>query len=214
MITPAQLQTIMGCIQPLAQQWSPHLNAVMERFDITTPNRVAAFLAQVGHESARLRYVREIWNPKKVPAQARYDTRADLGNTKDSAITIAARHLSTPGPWWKGHGPMQITGYNNHLFCGQALGLDLLNKPELLEIPEHGAASAGWFWQFGAGLNLGKKALAALAQYGLGRGVNLNDIADKGDFETLTLCINGGLNGWDDRLALFTRAQTTLAEKE
>ncbi|HQS59715.1 MAG: hypothetical protein B7Y56_02955 [Gallionellales bacterium 35-53-114] len=215
MITAIELQQIMECTHPdRARFWTPHLNAAMERFDIVTPLRVVPFLAQVGHESARLLHTREIWNPRQVPAQLRYDTRADLGNTKPEAIDIAARHGSTPGQWWKGHGLMQHTGYNNHLFCGQALGLDLLNKPELLEMPEHGAAAAGWFWKFGAGLNLGKKALAALAKYGLGHGVNLNDIADKGDFETITLCINGGMNGWEDRLELFERAKDALADKE
>jgi len=210
MITATQLRAIMMCDAARADRWLPHLNTAMERFDIITPERQACFLAQIGHESVHLKHTGEIWNPKQVPAQLGYDTRADLGNTKQIAIAIAAKHASTPGYWWRGHGPMQITGYNNHLFCGQALGLDLLNNPGLLETPEHGAASAAWFWQIGAGLNLGKKALAALAQYGLGHGVNLNDLADKGDFETITLCINGGLNGLTDRLALFERAKAAL----
>lgn len=204
MITATQLQQIMECAHPdRARFWTPHLNAAMERFEINTTGRQIFFLPQIGHESARLTHMREIWSPKQCPWQLRYEGRADLGNTE-------------PGDGFKfiGRGPMQITGRKNMHLCGLALGLDLESKPELLELPEHGAASAAWFWRWGAGLNLGKKALAALAKYGLGHGVNLNDIADKGDFETITLCINGGLNGWPDRLALLERAKMALADKE
>jgi len=214
MITPTALALIMQCPAPRAQLWTPHLNATMERFDITTPARVAAFLAQVGHESGRLQYVREIWNPKQVPQQAHYSQRAGLGNTKPEAIAIAKKHGSNTGEFWRGRGLMQITGYNNYLFCGKALGLDLLNNPELLEMPEHAAACAGWFWVEGAGLNLSLRALDILKKYHLGAGVNLNTLADLADFEAITYCINGGTNGWVDRLALFERAKTVLNEEQ
>lgn len=204
MITVNQLQQIMECTHPdRARFWTPHLNAAMERFDITTPERIGPFLAQVGHESARLTHMREIWNTKQCPWQLKYEGRADLGN-----IEVG------DGFKFIGRGPMQITGRKNMRLCGLALGLDLESKPELLEMPEHGAASAAWFWRWGAGLNLSKKALAALGKYGLGHGVNLNDIADKGDFEAITLCINGGLNGLDDRVALLDRARAALADEE
>jgi putative chitinase len=214
MLTVTHLGIIMECPTQRAKQWAPHLNATMERFNITTPARAAAFLAQVGHESGRLQYVREIWNPKQVPEQAHYSQRAGLGNTKLEAIVIATNHASNTGEWWKGRGLIQITGYNNYLFCGTALGLDLLNHPELLEIPEHAAACAGWFWVEGAGLNLGLRALSALKKYQLGAGVDLNVLADKGDFEAITYCINGGMNGWVDRLAIFERAKTVLNEEQ
>jgi putative chitinase len=40
--------------------WGPHLNKTMEVYKINTPQRIRMFLAQVGHESGQLRYVREI----------------------------------------------------------------------------------------------------------------------------------------------------------
>lgn len=58
----------------------PVLNTAMQRYQIVGAMRVAAFIAHIGHESGQLRYVREIWGPTL--AQARYEGRADLGNTK------------------------------------------------------------------------------------------------------------------------------------
>ncbi len=159
----------------------PLMESMIE-FEIDTPKREAAFLAQIAHESADLRYTTEI------ASGAAYDHRADLGNTKADAIRIAAEHGSTPGPWWKGHGLIQVTGYDNHLACGQALGYDLLNHPQRLEEPEAAARSAGWFWA----------------------SRRLNDLADREDFETITRRINGGLNGFTARLAYWERAKYML----
>ena len=92
------------------------------------------------------------------------------------------------GQKYRGRGLIQITGHDNYERCGEALGLDLLSRPELLELPQHAAASAAWFWQ----------------QKGL------NTLADRGDFETITRKINGGLNGLADRLALWTKAREAL----
>lgn len=52
------------------------------------------------------------------------------------------------GPFYKGHGLIQDrNGYNNHLACGKALGIDAANSPELLTVPIYAARSAGWFWK-------------------------------------------------------------------
>lgn len=174
------------------------LNNAMGEFEINTPVRQSAFLAHLAHESAELRYMQEL------ASGMAYNGREDLGNTKPEAIRIAAAHGSTPGPWWKGHCPMQITGYTNHLLCGDALGLDLLNNPLQITQPVHGCRASAWFWVVGAGLNLSKRAAAVC-----GVGCNLNDIADRGDFEATVLAVNGGLNGLDERLKyheLFTEA--------
>jgi putative chitinase len=154
----------------------------MDQFEINTPARQAAFLAQVDVESGSLLYVSEL------ASGVAYDGRADLGNTDPRAIAIASAHGTTPGPWWKGHGLIQITGFTNHGRCGDALGLDLLNSPTLLCEPGNAAASAGWFWQ----------------THGL------NEIADVGDLLTITKKINGGLNGYAQRLACFGVAQQVL----
>ncbi|WP_054889814.1 MULTISPECIES: glycoside hydrolase family 19 protein [unclassified Pseudomonas] len=174
-----QLQQILPSAGLKAGVFAPVLNAAMGKFGIVTPVRQAAFIAQVGHESGQLRYVRELGNDKYL---AKYDTgplAARLGNTPAA---------DGDGQKYRGRGLIQITGLDNYLRCGEALGLDLVNQPELLEQPQYAAASAAWFWQ----------------QKGL------NTLADRGDFETITRRINGGLNGQAERLVLWTRARKVL----
>ncbi|MYM81074.1 glycoside hydrolase family 19 protein [Duganella sp. FT50W] len=111
------------------------LNAAMAEFGINTPARAASFLAQIGHESGQLQFVREL------ASGAAYDTG-----------TLAARLGNTPqadgdGQRYKGRGLIQITGRTNYAACGAALGLDLLAQPELLEQPVNACRSAAWFWR-------------------------------------------------------------------
>ena len=156
--------------------------AAMEEFEINTYMRVTAFIAQLAHESGGFQFFAEIASGNA------YNGKTGLGNDTPGALRIAAAHGSTPGPWWKGHGPIQITGYYNHLHCGNDLGLDLMNNPRLLELPEHGFRGAGWFWEV-------KK---------------LNFWADQGNFIRLTKMINGGTNGLEDRKAYYERAKAVL----
>jgi len=90
---------------------------------------------------------------------------------------------------FKGRGLIQITGRENYRACGDALGVDLLSDPSSLEHPDLACRSAAWFWH--------KRGL--------------NELADKGDFRTITKRINGGLNGWADRLAFYEKAQEVLS---
>jgi putative chitinase len=91
---------------------------------------------------------------------------------------------SGDGVRYKGRGLIQITGRHNYAACGAGLGLALLDTPELLEEPENACRSAGWYWN----------------------SRNLNSLADKGMFKTITRRINGGLNGYADRYKLYERA--------
>ena len=164
----------------------PHLNAAMDEFGIDTPQRQAAFLAQIAHESGSLKYVRELATGDA------YDGRADLGNTRPEAIEAAKRADTTPGPYYKGRGVIQITGYDNYAGCSVALFGDvatLTHNPVLLERRELACRSAAWFW----------------------RSRGLNALADAGQFERITRRINGGLNGYPDRLAYFERARKELS---
>lgn len=139
------------------------LAAVFDEFEINAPARQIAFLAQVGHESNGFIWMEEL------ASGAAYDHRADLGNTKPEAVAIAARYGSTAGRFFKGHGPIQITGYDNHVRAREALGIDCVEHPKLLTEPIHGLRAAGHFWQT--------------------RG--LNALADAGDFRAITRRVNG-----------------------
>ncbi len=173
MITAANLRVIY----PFARQRIPlfidGINAAMQEFDIhKTVRRQAAFLANVGHESGQLRYVKEIASGRA------YEGRRDLGNTEPG-----------DGERFKGRGLLQTTGRRNYMACGEALSLDLLNHPELLEEPLHACRSAAWFWH----------------------SHKLNDVADTSDFLKVVRLINGGFNGLADRIDLYDRALRVLA---
>lgn len=135
MITAQQLVKAYGIKRATADIWVAPLNSAMDKFGITSPVQVAAFLAQVGHESGRLRYVRELWNTTQCPWQAKYEGRADLGNTQVG-----------DGKRYMGRGLIQITGRANYADCSLALGIDCVSHPELLERPDNAAMSAAWFW--------------------------------------------------------------------
>lgn len=180
-VTLKQLQQILPNAGTQAGVFLPVLNASMVKWGIVTPFRKRAWLAQVGHESGQLRYVRELGGYQYL---SKYDTgklAARLGNTPEA---------DGDGQKYCGRGLIQVTGRDNYKRCGEALGLDLLAHPELLERPDHAADSAGWFWH----------------QAGL------NSLADKGPsaFEAITRRINGGLNGLEDRLAIYRRAEQVL----
>ena len=175
-ITEQQLLQILPNAGRQAGIFVPALNTAMNRYGIVGSLRVAAVIAQIGHESGQLRYVREIWGP--TAQQLTYEGRADLGNT-----------VKGDGSKYRGRGLIQITGRANYAACGEALGLDLINRPELLEQPQYAAMSAAWFWST--------------------RG--LNTLADRGEFVKITRRINGGLTGQDDRQALYDQALKVLA---
>ena len=181
MITLTQLQQILPNARAQAGVFILALNAAMLHRHITGPKRVAAFIAQVGHESGELRYVRELGGEHYL---SKYDTgalAARLGNTPDA---------DGDGQKYRGRGLIQITGRRNYLACSRALFGDerLLHFPELLEQPQWAAESAAWFWHSNG----------------------LNELADQDQFTTITRRINGGLNGLEHRQQLWEKARAVL----
>ncbi|RON54972.1 glycoside hydrolase family 19 protein [Pseudomonas frederiksbergensis] len=182
-VTQQQLQNIMPNARSQAGVFISALNSAMTHRNINTPKRMAAFLAQVGHESGQLQYVRELGNNQYL---SKYDTGTlalRLGNTPDA---------DGDGQKYRGRGLIQITGLNNYRECSLGLFGDerLLSLPELLEQPQWAAESAAWFWE----------------QNGL------NELADRDQFNSITRRINGGLNGLEDRLQLWARARAVLCQ--
>jgi len=180
-ITLPQLLGVMPDARLRAGVFLTSLNAAFVRFEIDRAKRIAAFLAQIGHESGELRYVRELGSDQYL---SKYDTgglAVRLGNSPEA---------DGDGQLYRGRGLIQITGRRNYLACSQALFGDdrLLRQPQLLEQPQWAAESAAWFWQSNG----------------------LNELADKDQFTIITRRINGGLNGLENRLQLWARAKAVL----
>ena len=184
-------------------KWLEPLKETFEKYQINTPKRQACFLGQTMHESGSFKFTRENLN---------YSARA-LMNTWPSRfpnIEIASQFERQPekiankvysgrmgntedgeGAKFIGRGLIQVTGKENYKHCGDALGIDLISNPQLLEEPRYAALSAGWFWN--------KKGLNALADEGT-----------KDAFEVMTKRINGGLLGLDDRKSKMIEALKAL----
>ena len=169
-VTKEQLIQICPHIKGLDLYILP-LNQAMEEGHIDSILRVTAFLGQILHETEGFLYIKEIASGKE------YEGRKDLGNTQKG-----------DGVRYKGRGAIQLTGRSNYLTCGVALGLDLINHPELAELPENVFRVATWFWT----------------------SHNLNKLADDHNYELMTKKINGGLNGYKERLMYINRARTIL----
>lgn len=194
-MTLQQLMAATGCTsKATASVLLPHIIEAMQRYQISTPIRQLCFLAQVGHESGGLFYTEEL------ASGAAYEGRKSLGNTQPG-----------DGVRFKGRGLIQITGRANYDAVGKALGVDLLAMPILLgakntkqcnqEQLKFAALSAGWFWD----------------------SRNLNQLADTMDiakpishtpnhkaFVAITKKINGGTNGWEDRVAKWSAGQKSF----
>lgn len=130
----AVFQAATGLSSEMARVWYEHVRAACLEFGIVGPMRIAAFLAQVGHESGGFVYTREIWGA--TAAQARYEGRADLGNTQRG-----------DGFRFRGRGLIQITGRDNYVRAAAGLGVDVVADPQLLEGRALAARSAAWWWK-------------------------------------------------------------------
>jgi len=202
MLTADILRAALPAARPthIAQFVVPLAEACAE-WGIDTPVRLAAFLAQIAHESGQLRILAENLNYSAEALWRTFPRHFDVAQATAYARQperIANRvyagrmgngdEASGDGWRYRGCGLIQITGHDNYAACGTALGLDLLTRPESLEQPVAAARSAAWFWHRH----------------------DLNRFADVRDIEVITKRINGGLIGLDDRKACYARACTAL----
>ena len=194
-MTAEQLQALS--IDP---KWLEPLNVTFLKYDINTPKRKSAFIGQFAHESNNFKTLEEnlnyrpetlmkVW-PSRFPDLQTADKYAH--NPQLLANKVYAGRLGNnqenDGYAFRGRGLVQLTGREAYVNCGNALGIDLVNQPNLLADPMYACLSAGWFWN--------KKGLNALA--------------DSKDYDIMTKRINGGLNGLDDRKAKIAKALSVL----
>lgn len=178
------------------------LNTAFEYASINTPKRIAAFLAQTGHESAGYTVFTENLNyssaglrktfPKYFPTQALADQYAR--KPEKIANRVYANRMGNgdeaSGDGWRfrGRGVIQLTGRENVTRFSEAMGLTLEEGIDYLNTIDGACMAGAWYW--------------------LDRGLNI--YADEDDFTALTRAINGGLNGWEDRLRYWEKAKSLL----
>ena len=164
------------------EQLLPHVRSSLEACQCNTVERVAMWLAQIGHESMGLKYFEELADGTA------YEGRADLGNTQPG-----------DGPRYKGRGPIQITGRTNYTQVSQWAAQQgyvqsptaFVDHPEALASWEYGFQGTNWYWTVAR--------------------PNINQMADQGDIEGVTRAINGGLNGIEDRRDRYARSKEVAA---
>ena len=200
--TEAKLrQILVGA--PHVDQWYKALNAILPDYDIDTPNRVACFLGQTGHESGGYRALRENLNysdkglmgifKKYFPTQE--STVGYVRQPEKIANKIYANRMgngpesSGDGFAYRGRGLIQLTGKTNYQWFAASIEESLEETIKFLETYEGAVQSACWFWESN----------------------NLNDLADKMDVKLMTKKINGGYIGLDDRIKHINHAVHVLS---
>jgi len=199
MLTLDQLERAAGIPRQRAELWLPHINQALRESRCTTPEQIAQWIAQVGHESGDFVRLVESLDYKPDALKRTWPSRYNdwLANQHGRSLAkpadqrAIANHvyggrLGNVGPddgWrYRGRGLIQVTGRENYAKCGTALGLDLIAHPELLEVRQHAAESAAWYW----------------------RTRDLDVVG--GDVELATKIVNGWANGLADRKARYAKA--------
>ena len=197
MLTKDQLaQMIPG--NPYVDHWHHALEQLLPDYEINTPQRIAAFIAQCAHESANFRILKENLNYKaeslmKVfpkyfkdldTAKAYEHNQEKIANRVYGGRMGNGPEESGDGFKYCGRGLIQLTGKNNYQAFADSLEMSVDDVPEYLGTFEGAAQSACWFWETN----------------------NLNTFADKGDILTMTKRINGGTLGLADRQKHYDHA--------
>jgi len=187
------------------QGWTTALVEVLPTYEINTPERIASFLAQCGHESAGFTVLQENLNysaeglnkifhkyfPTLESAQP-YARKPEMIANRVYANRMGnGDEHSGEGYKFRGRGPIQLTGKDNYAACSDFLFQDdtLINDPDMLLDPEYALHSACWFWWKN----------------------DLNTFADSADLVTMTKRINGGTIGLDDRIKHYNEAMEIFA---
>lgn len=210
---PITFMAATGSTQASAALWLNAVQAAMDRFQINTPVRQAAFLAQVAFESGRFPPppVSENFNYSVAGLQSTFRSLtsaqcASLGRQPGEArvppqrqqqianLVYGGRFGNGPastGDGWKyrGSGLIQLTFKDNFARAGQAIGVDIVSNPDLVRNdPATAALVSAWYWQ----------------SHGC------NELADANSFNAITSQINPAHAGDTDRQAAFQLASNAL----
>jgi len=172
-------------------KWVDPLNETFDRFEISNPERQAAFIGQCGHECGNFRILEENLNYRAETLmklwKARFPTLAIANQYAKQPQKIANKvyanrmgnrdEASGDGYRFRGRGCIQTTGHANYFHAGQSLGVDFVMEPDLVANPKYAALTAGFFW----------------STHGL------NALADIQDHKSITKRINGGFIGLAER---------------
>ena len=182
--------------------WLPHLQKTFDRYSIDNTVRQSAFIGQCMHESANFKVMQENLNYSANGLKSIWASRfptdeianAYARNPEKIANKVYANRMGNgneeSGEGWKyrGRGLIQCTGKDLYKTLSDALNIDLVSDPDLLQEMPFASMSAGWFWN--------KKGLNALA--------------DAKDYKEMTKRINGGFNGLEDRIEKINKAIEVL----
>ena len=186
-VTPEHLAAIAGRTTALMPALADWMNTLCPSYEIDTAREYGHFLAQACHETDHFKTLREY------ASGSAYEGRADLGNTQ-----------AGDGIRFRGRGIFQTTGRANYLQLGIKKGRrDLfINTPELLEQPEYAVWSACEFWKT-RGLN----GVANHADTDVLKKKYRGNIIDVSPVEYISLTINGGYHGMEERKKYYAPAQ-------
>jgi putative chitinase len=211
-ITPALL---MQAVRPLAvnaTRWAAPLQSACDKYSINTPQRLAAFLAQIGHESRSLSASAESFDYSipalmaEFPRTMPYAMAVKYGRQPNEKMVPLARQMqianivygnrfgngnSASGDGWKyrGSGPVQTTFLANFQDAKEGTGIDVVSNPDLVRTDAMtGAMVSAFFW-----INHG-----------------LNSLADSGSFDAITKRINPAMAGAADRNIRFDWCKAAL----
>lgn len=207
LIDERQLLLILPNARPVAGVFLPVLEAAMRDFAIDTTPRAAVFIAQIGHESAQLSRSVEslaysaqrlavVWprrfrsadgSPTALAREVAYQPER-IANLVYAGRNGNGDEASGDGWRFRGRGLLQVTGRSNYRSVGEGLAQPFVARPQLLAEPRWACRTAAWWWQCNG----------------------LNELADAARFEDITRRINGGLNGLEERVQLWRRAQAVL----
>lgn len=197
-----QLIDCTGCSVSDADKYLVFIFSTCKRFEINTKFRMAAFFAQIGHESLNLSVVSEnlnykaeslvrVW-PKHFPniqIANQYARQPEKIANRAYANRMGNGDEASGDGWrYRGRGFIQLTGKNNYIELTEHFKHDFVTNPNDVTEPIWCTLSAGYFWSKNS----------------------LNELADRQDFERITRRINGGVHGLEDRQRRYNKALLAL----